>query len=1062
MKRFVTLRRLLALLVLASSPGVAAIRYVEITGATAGSENACPAWVIEANQDDCSYNASNPSGLGGAQWIGPVFSAGYYGPGLAPAVFTNTPPPAPVIAPAPDLPLGGKSGIPIARGFIRIDDKDTPGVGTDDVITGTIEFGPFERNVATGATTRVIERFDRIIHRLLPGQGGASTVSSAAPNGDGGFDYIIGSSGGVATVPSLLSGLSDGFPSETASQSSPDAGDLAYWSAPAGNGIARFEGSNAIAGTRTGATVWGYSCDAGGGPGSCPTRTASNWEADLYARFGNVLIQLSTDGSGGITTASAVLVNELDLSASLAATDSWQATTLSFDGSVSQLPAAFDDRAIFVNELDISIGISVLGNDNPGVEPVTVTLLTPPAHGTVDLIGTPPTTFEYRPSGDPTAFEGEDTFTYEVADANGETATGTVQVLRTDAVFCLEDLAQSVQNQVTTLDILANDGGYDLPPVEVKIVSAPSAGTAVINPDRTLTFTPPPDEGGFFSIQYQLSDGTQEPVTCPVGIQVEADPVAVDDNAPVKIDTTTDIQILGNDTGITDVPLTVEITLPPVNGTAAVIVAGTPGTLPVVRYTPATGFVGSDTLRYRITDVNNDVSNEATVAINVIGPPDSNPPACTNDLVNAERDVPTVIDVLANDTGLEVQPVAVTITQGPASGSVVVTPGADTITYTPPPDTGGVVTFRYQASEAINPAVECSVTVLVNELPVAADDEFEFQAGAATALTVTNNDTGLTDAPLNIEIVQPPAHGTTEILVSPASGFPFIGYTPDAGYKGPDSLQYRILDCASIEDVDAQGFCTNTRDASNVATVTITITSVPEATDDGDPYPFPYRTARDFPITVDVLANDFGLADQPITVRIATDQNGNPLVLNGTAVVNPDNTVTFTPAPGFVGRSPTPGEIPFSNASGRFEVGERVDVRNEAGGLVYFSFVFEVLPDRLRVQDVGPLLTSVPPVGGALTGAVSGATAVVSSGYVPPCQIGCASATGGAGFRYEIIDGDGEADEIFGSDNDSEGIVLIDVFPGPVTDTGGSAYGVEMLALLGGAGVLRRRPRRRR
>ena len=112
------------------------------------------------------------------------------------------------------------------------------------------------------------------------------------------------------------------------------------------------------------------------------------------------------------------------------------------------------------------------------------------------------------------------------------------------------------------------------------------------------------------------------------------------------------------------------------------------------------------------------------------------------------------------------------------------TPGAQTITFTPPTDQSGPFTFRYQASEAINSPAECAVTVLVNDTPVAVDDEFEFQAGAPTALFVTNNDTGLTDAPLNIEITQEPQHGTVEILVSPASGFPFVGYTPDPAYKG--------------------------------------------------------------------------------------------------------------------------------------------------------------------------------------------------------------------------------------------------------------------------------------
>ena len=60
---------------------VAGVRYFDISGSTATAENACPAWVPANNQDDCSYNASDPSTAGTEQWIGPVFGAGYYAPG---------------------------------------------------------------------------------------------------------------------------------------------------------------------------------------------------------------------------------------------------------------------------------------------------------------------------------------------------------------------------------------------------------------------------------------------------------------------------------------------------------------------------------------------------------------------------------------------------------------------------------------------------------------------------------------------------------------------------------------------------------------------------------------------------------------------------------------------------------------------------------------------------------------------------------------------------------------------------------------------------------------------
>lgn len=440
-------------------------------------------------------------------------------------------------------------------------------------------------------------------------------------------------------------------------------------------------------------------------------------------------------------------------------------------------------------------------------------------------------------------------------------------------------------------------------------------------------------------------------------------------------------------------------------------------------------------------------------------------PICLDDTVNAERDAATVVDVLANDSGLDQLPLAISLTSPPEAGTAVVTPGDTTITFTPPADTGGQFTFRYQVRDAIEETAECAATVLVNDFPVANDDTFNVRVSTAAQLTVRVNDTNLTDQPFNIDIVQQPAHSKddapVEVLINPSNGLPFIRYTPEDDYVGPDSLQYRIIDCVSVLDIDANGFCTNPRDSSNVATVSINVTSIPEAVDDGDPGPLPYRTSRDRAITIDVLANDLGLDDSPITVRIPTDGEGNPRVSNGIAVVNPDNTVTFTPTPGFVGRNAAPGQILISNVSGEFLQGESVVVFDDGASLVYFARIFDGTEDRLWVDSVGPTPFAIPPAGATITGDFSGATAIVGENYLPPCEaLFCASSTP-TGFAYQVIDGDGVDDEFFGGTGDSEGIALIDVYPGRTTDTGGSVIDIAVIGLLAGAACWRRRPRRR-
>ena len=282
-------------IVLCSGTAGATTQYflIDNNQRTAPVENACPIWIREVNHDDCTYNNSAPATPATSQWVGPVFSAGYYAPG-------------PIADPANTV------GIPIARGFISINDQGNTD-GTDDVIGGTIEFGAFQRDIRTSLSGHALESFDRIIHRL-----GLHPVDSATPNANGGFDYIVGSTyigeiKGVAGFPTLLMGSPDDFPSSTASQSTTDPADTPYWSAPAANGIAFIEGATLLSGTGTASTAWGYSCDAGTGPGSCIYNGllgGSNAEVSLD----NILLRVSTDNTGHVTSADAFLVNYSDLS----------------------------------------------------------------------------------------------------------------------------------------------------------------------------------------------------------------------------------------------------------------------------------------------------------------------------------------------------------------------------------------------------------------------------------------------------------------------------------------------------------------------------------------------------------------------------------------------------------------------------------------------------------------------------------------------------------------------------------------------------------------------------
>ena len=125
--------------------------------------------------------------------------------------------------------------------------------------------------------------------------------------------------------------------------------------------------------------------------------------------------------------------------------------------------------------------------------------------------------------------------------------------------------------------------------------------------------------------------------------------------------------------------------------------------------------------------------------------------------------------------------------------------------------------------------------------------------------------------------IMPPPPGAYEPYLDPSTGDVIVPpHTPAGNY----TVTYRV--------------CTiDTPVACGVAQVTVVIpatptsTVVPVAADDK------VETARNTPVTINVLAND--------TPNGATTPNVVTAPLNGTAVVNPDGTIEYTPNTGFVG-----------------------------------------------------------------------------------------------------------------------------------------------------------------
>lgn len=166
-----------------------------------------------------------------------------------------------------------------------------------------------------------------------------------------------------------------------------------------------------------------------------------------------------------------------------------------------------------------------------------------------------------------------------------------------------------------------------------------------------------------------------------------------------------------------------------------------------------------------------------------------------------------------------------------------------------------------------------------NEAPVAVDDVVVTPEDTPLNFFPTLNDTD-TDGvvvPNTLVIQSGPFNGSA--VVNPVTGQ--VTYTPAPNFNGLDSFTYVVLDDGN--------------DASNVATVTITVTPVndpPVAVNDLA------VTAVNAPVLIDLLSNDFDPDGPggPLGVQVFTQP------LNGTAFVDfGTQRVMYTPNPGFAG-----------------------------------------------------------------------------------------------------------------------------------------------------------------
>lgn len=269
------------------------------------------------------------------------------------------------------------------------------------------------------------------------------------------------------------------------------------------------------------------------------------------------------------------------------------------------------------------INIAVLTNDSDpegAIDTLSLVIVNSPIHGTVTLLEDG--TLNYVPDDH---FAGADSFIYQICDSGFpitcDTAVVHVQVIDNNkAIVANPDKGVTTEATPVEVSVLSNDfdpdGTLDLQ--SLTIIDQPNNGTITIGAGGIIVYQP---NGTFFgndTFIYQICDNGPV-VSCDTALVTlsvveNLSPVAIDDTLTVYGETSTLLNVLVNDYDPENDLDSSTVELVDYHSNAIVSADTASG---MIVYTPNSCFYGYDTLYYQVYDGVGNVSNIASVIIQV-------------------------------------------------------------------------------------------------------------------------------------------------------------------------------------------------------------------------------------------------------------------------------------------------------------------------------------------------------------------------------------------------------------------------------------------------------------
>jgi large repetitive protein len=451
-------------------------------------------------------------------------------------------------------------------------------------------------------------------------------------------------------------------------------------------------------------------------------------------------------------------------------------------------PVAVND--VFTLNEDSALTIDVKANDTDlDQDSLTVQSVTQAAHGTV-VVNTDGTV-TYTPAAD---YNGVDSFSYVVRDPSGATSTAVVSLTvnaQNDAPVAVNDVRTLDEDASLQINVLANDSDIDGNALSVQSVSQPAHGTAVVNNDGTVTYTPVADYNGADSFSYVVRDGSGATSMASVQLIVNPlndAPVAVSDAFTLAEDLALSIdpsQLLADDTDADGNVLSVLSVQGAQHGTVAIVDG-------MVVFTPAANYSGPASFTYTISDGQGGTS---TAAVNLTVNPVNDAPVAVSDVFSLAEDLALSLSpaqLVANDTDADGNALGILSVQNAEHGTVAIINGA--VVFTPAANYNGPASFSYTVSDGQGGTSTAAVNLTVsatNDVPVAVNDIFGLAEDSALVLNSAQllaNDTDADGNALSILSVTNATHGTVALVNGT------VVFTPAANYAGPASFSYVVSD----------------------------------------------------------------------------------------------------------------------------------------------------------------------------------------------------------------------------------------------------------------------------